>query len=80
MKFIYSIKTHTKTHNNKKLQRPTWDKKNALDLYIVYFANFNLNSSLHTFSYISDYLEMLYENELYESTYEEMFNLPRWKL
>ncbi len=75
--FIQSKHTQKRIIINEKLQRPIWDNKNALQLYIVYFANFNLNSSLHTFSYISDYLEVLYENELYESAYEEMFNLPQ---
>ena len=70
------IKTKPNSNNNVKTQhtpviisnREKWDSNNALRLYHKYFAVFSFET-IHSFAYISDYLEMIYYETIYENAY-----------
>ena len=63
------------TTHERKFIRPKWKESNAATLYYKYFGVFSLDTFLHTFSYITDYLELLYYETIYENEYFETYNI-----
>jgi hypothetical protein len=57
------------THVKNIFNRPKWRESNATIFYYKYFGAFNLETFLHTFSYIADYLKLIYYETLYENEY-----------
>ena len=57
------------THVNNISNRPKWRETKAAILYYKYFGAFNLETFLHTFSYIADYLELIYYDTTYDNEY-----------
>jgi len=70
------LKTQKPTQNkikkfNTKL-RPKWNNENHLTLYYNYFFIFSMET-LHTFSYLADYLDTIYVQTLYEEAYWDSY-------
>ena len=69
---------HNKPHFNKSksisniltlVNRPKWHNQNSEKLYKIYFKDFQLNTSMHTLAYLSENLDPLYYQYLYENEY-----------
>jgi hypothetical protein len=67
IKFFYF---KTKSSNTK--FRPKWNNENHLTLYYDYFFIFSMET-IHTFSYLADYLETIYVQTLYEEAYWDFY-------
>ena len=68
------LKTKNLFYSNKNLKRSQWRNSNHLTLYYDYFAVFSFET-FHTFSYITDYLEVIHENALYENKYFDFYGI-----
>ena len=62
------------TQSNYIFNRPKWRENNSAILYYKYFGTFSVEN-LHTFSYIADFLELIYYETLYENEYFEKYNI-----
>ena len=59
---------------NNILNRPRWKESNAATLYYQYFGACSYET-FHTFSYIADFLELIYYETIYENEYFEEYNI-----
>ena len=62
------------TQFNNILNRPRWKESNAATLYYQYFGACSYET-FHTFSYIADFLELIYYETIYENEYFEKYNI-----